>query len=84
MVEQTGNSAAEHFAWARDRAMEYVEMGDGGAAMSSLVSDLKKHSGTAHILSSGLQTLFLGEVMLAGAHGARRFIEGIPAPAAES
>ena len=71
---------AEHFDWAVGRAMEYVELNDGGAAMSSLVSDLRKHAGTADILNPALQSLFLGEVMLAGSNGARRFIEGIPRP----
>jgi len=73
-------SPAEHFEWSRQRAMEYVNLGDGGLAMSSLISDLGKHPGTAGILHPDLQGLFLGEVMLAGAEGARRFIEGIPAP----
>lgn len=73
-------NAAEHFAWARERATEYVEMGDGGTALSSLVSDLSKHEGTAGILTMDLQMLFMGEVMLAGAEGARRFIDGLPAP----
>ena len=40
MVEQTGTSAADHFTWARDRAIEYDDMGDGGAAVASLISDL--------------------------------------------
>ena len=72
--------AAEHFEWARERAMEYVAMGDGAGAMGSLVSDLNKHPGTRNILDEGLQFLFLGEVMLGGAEGARRFITGIPVP----
>jgi hypothetical protein len=82
-MSNTGTSAAEHFAWARQRAMEYVDLGDGGAAMSSLISDLNKHQGTANILTPPLQGLFMGEVMLAGAKGARQFIEGLPAPIGE-
>jgi hypothetical protein len=73
-------NAAEHFAWARQRAMEYVEIGDGPTAMASLVSDLGKHEGTAGILTPNLLTLFLGEVMIGGAQGARRFIDGLPGP----
>jgi hypothetical protein len=75
-------TAAEHFDWAVGRAMEYVELGDGGAAMASLVSDLGKHEGTAGILTDGLQMLFMGEVIIGGAEGARRFIKGIPRPPA--
>lgn len=73
-------TAAEHFDWAVGRAMEYVEMGDGGGAMASLLSDLGKHDGTAGILTADLNTLFLGEVIIGGASGARRFIEGLPRP----
>ncbi len=73
-------SAAEHFAWAKGRAMEYVDMGDAANAMASLVSDLGKHEGTAGILTPELHGLFMGEVMIGGVVGARRFIEGIPAP----
>ena len=72
--------AAEHFDWAVGRAMEYVELGDGVTAMASLVSDFRKHDGTAHILDN-LMVLFIGEVTLGGATGARRFIEGLPRPA---
>lgn len=74
-------TAREHFDWSIGRALEYVEMGDGCAALSSLTSDLNKHEGTAQILTPDLLMLFMGEVLIAGAAGARRFIEGIPAPA---
>lgn len=73
-------NAAEHFDWAVGRAMEYVEMNDGVNAMASLISDLGKHEDTAGILNPALQGLFLGEVLLGGAQGARRFIEGLPRP----
>lgn len=74
-------TAAEHFDWAVGRAMEYVEMGDAADAMASLVSDLGKHEGTSSILSQDLRGLFMMEVMIGGATGARRFIEGLPRPA---
>jgi hypothetical protein len=73
-------NAAEHFDWAKGRAMEYVEMGDGESAMASLVSDLGKHEGTAGILTEDLMFLFAGEVTIGGARGARSFIEGLPRP----
>jgi hypothetical protein len=72
--------AAEHFDWAVGRAMEYVELNQAGNAMASLISDLGKHAGTAGILTQDLCGLFMGEVMLDGARGAQRFIEGIPRP----
>jgi hypothetical protein len=75
-------TAAEHFDWAVERAIAELDAGDDGAsAMSSLISDLYKHPGTERILTPDLQGLFLGEVMLGGAQGARRFIEGLPRPA---
>lgn len=35
---------AEHLAWAKERALEYVAAGDIPAAFSSLASDLQKHA----------------------------------------
>jgi hypothetical protein len=75
-------NAAEHFDWAVGRAIEYVNAGDGGNALASLVSDLNKHPDTRGILTADLQYLFLGEALIGGAQGARRFIEGLPRPAA--
>lgn len=73
-------NAAEHFDFAVSRAMEYVDAGDGGDAMNSLISDFNKHPGTKGILTADLTGLFYGEVMLGGAAGAKRFIEGLPRP----
>ena len=73
-------TAAEHFEWARARAMEYVACGDGADALASIVSDLSKHEETAGILSADLQMLAMGELMIGGAKGFGHFIEGIPAP----
>lgn len=75
-----GVTAAEHFAWAKERAMEYVEAGDGAMAMSSLISDLDKHEGTSNILNPAMLQLFTGEVLIDGAEGARRFIDGLAGP----
>lgn len=71
---------AEHFAWAQARALEYVELGEAGNAMASFVSDLNKHEGTADLLNDGLRDLFVVEIVLDGAAGARRFIEGLRGP----
>lgn len=73
-------NAAEHFAWAKARAMEYVEMGDGGTALSSLISDLRKHEGTAGILHQDLLMLATQDYMLGGLKAARAFIEGLAGP----
>jgi hypothetical protein len=34
---------AEHLAWAKTRALQYVDAGDTGGALDSLHSDLLKH-----------------------------------------
>lgn len=77
-------NAAEHFEWARDRAREYVSLGDGPSAIGSFISDLSKHEGTRNIIDDTLAMLAMGEVLLGGAEGAKRFIEGFPVPAVES
>lgn len=38
---------AEHFAWCKQRAVEYVERGELANAVTSMLSDLSKHPGTA-------------------------------------
>lgn len=40
-------SRAEHLEWAKNRALEYVDAGDPRSAITSLMSDLGKHPGTA-------------------------------------
>lgn len=77
-------SATEHFDWAVGRVVEYVDLGDASNAMASLVSDFGKHEATASILTPELMFLFVGEISIAGAAGARRFIEGIPRPAEQA
>lgn len=74
-------NAAEHFDWAITRALEYADAGDAGRAGSSLVVDLAQHDGTAQILTRELLRLLIGEIIIAGAAGARRFIEDLPRPA---
>lgn len=36
----------EHMQWCKDRALEYVDMGDNQQAFASLASDLGKHPET--------------------------------------
>ncbi len=38
---------AEHLAWCKQRALEYVEAGDLQGAFASMGSDLRKHPDTA-------------------------------------
>jgi hypothetical protein len=71
----------EHFDWAVKRAIEYIELGNAGDAMASLVSDLGKHPDTSKIMTRDLQFLLCGEILTGGLAGVRRFIEGLPPPA---
>jgi hypothetical protein len=38
---------AEHLAWCKERALEYVDAGDANNALGSMTSDLMKHPETA-------------------------------------
>lgn len=79
-------NAQEHFRWARERALVYCDIGDGSSALTSLVSDLRKHERTEHIMGN-LEALAMGLLILdlrKGGNGAeemRKFIDGIPEPA---
>jgi len=42
---------AEHLQWAKDRALEYADRGAMASAISSLRSDLGKHTDTAASVS---------------------------------
>ena len=37
---------AEHLAWCKERALEYVDRGDLAGAVASMMSDLQKHPET--------------------------------------
>lgn len=67
---------AEHMAWCKTRALEYVDAGDLNEAFASMVSDLGKHDETVGHpgiqLGMGLQ--LLGN--LSNRSDMRRWIEG--------
>ena len=54
---------AEHLQWCKDRALEYVELGDLSQAYTSMSSDLGKHEGTSN--HSGIE-LGMMEMMIGG------------------
>ena len=69
-------SRAEHLAWCKKKALEYVDAGDLSQAYSSMVSDLRKHPETEKH-----SAIHLGMMMLMGGHlntseKMRDFIEG--------
>jgi hypothetical protein len=66
----------EHLQWCKDRAIEYVDMGDPNQALASMASDLGKHPETANhsAIKSGMQMLFAG--LLSDSNEMRKFILG--------
>jgi len=66
---------AEHMAWAKQRALEYVERGDLTNAVASMGSDLEKHAETADSASAFLMMAGMLEIKN-GAQAVRRWIEG--------
>lgn len=67
-------SRSEHLQWAKARALEYLNRGDLGQALSSMVSDLNKHDeiGCPPVLGQlGMMTAMQGDH-----EGMRRWIEG--------
>lgn len=71
-------SKADHLEWCKRRAHEYLDIGQIDKAMTSLVSDLSKHDGTADRSNS---PLFLAKTVQIAISDdvakARSFIDGI-------
>ena len=67
---------SEHVAWCKQRALEYVDMGDLENAYASMCSDLNKHPETAghSAIGLGMQLMMIGQ--LNTPHEMRKFIEG--------
>lgn len=67
---------AEHLQWCKDRAAQYLDIGDVASAHASFVSDMGKHSATAATMDGGLMAaLGLMEAM-SGVDAMRRWIDG--------
>lgn len=65
---------AEHLAWCKERALEYVEAGDLDQAVTSMGSDLDKHPElkcNPYLLMAGALDAQKGD-----ARAVRRWIEG--------
>jgi len=67
---------AEHLQWAKDRALEYVEVGDTVNAFASMASDLGKHEGTAGHMAIELGVLLVASGQLSTPAAMREFING--------
>jgi hypothetical protein len=68
---------AEHVAWCKERALEYVDLGDTGNALASMTSDLGKHEETADHAAIELGMLLAMSGHLSTERDMRDWIEGI-------
>lgn len=68
-------TATEHMDWAARRALEYYDKGDSTSAIASFVSDMEKHSGTAHI-SANPATLMILHGSLRNRHEFEKAMRG--------
>lgn len=67
---------AEHLAWAKGRALEYVDQGDLVNASASMASDLRKHPELADHAGVELMMMQMVAGMLDTPAKMRHFIEG--------
>lgn len=67
---------AEHLAWCKQRALEYVDAGDLQSAMASMGSDLNKHPETANHAGTTLGLMQMISGHLGTQDEMRRYIEG--------
>ncbi len=67
---------AEHLAWCKQRALEYVDLGDLTNAVSSMVSDMGKHPGTEASCQAPLAMIGMVNAADGDARRVREWIEG--------
>lgn len=67
---------AEHLAWCKQRALEYLNRGELRNAVTSMMSDMNKHPETASAPGGILDRLGLMAAMSNDAREVRRYIEG--------
>jgi hypothetical protein len=67
---------AEHLAWCKKRALEYIDRGEVNEGLTSMMSDMSKHPETANPMLDQLtvQLMMIGALSSPGE--ARRHIEG--------
>ncbi len=71
-----GITRKEHLAWCKKRALEYVDRGEFIGAISSMISDLRKHPETVdHVGIELLAAMTLTGYIITDSD-ARRAIEG--------
>jgi len=71
------DSRADHLAWAKARALEYVDAGNVLQAMASLTSDLTKHDETHKLVTRHLFAETTRIAIGGDMEAARAFIDGL-------
>ena len=66
----------EHLEWAKGRALEYVDAGDGPNALTSMLSDLTKHDELRDHAAIELTAMMMVGGLLSDTDRIRRHIEG--------
>lgn len=67
---------AEHLAWCKERALEYVNMGDLRNAVTSMLSDLRKHPDTEKHIGGELGARLLVGGLLRTEREVKEWING--------
>lgn len=67
---------AEHLAWCKERALQYVDEGDLTNAYASMASDMGKHEETRDHPAIGLGMMLMVTGDLSTPDEMRKFIEG--------
>jgi uncharacterized protein YejL (UPF0352 family) len=67
---------AEHLAWCKQRALQYVDVGDVQNALASMISDLRKHPDTEDHSGMALGMVLAMNGHLSTERQMREFIEG--------
>ena len=69
----------EHFDWCKERAQDYINMGDAQGAFSSFTSDMNKHEGTKNRIDPFIMCIGMMDTPR-GVVAVKRWIDGFPSP----
>lgn len=72
----TDMTRQEHLDWCKQRALEYVDLGDNNQALASMGSDLGKHDETKNHAAIELGMMLLMAGHLNSQEKMRKFIQG--------
>lgn len=67
---------AEHLAWCKERALQYVNSGDVRQGLTSMLSDMGKHDETKDHAALQLMAMLMFSGQLSTTDEARKFING--------